>query len=199
MIGKVFGIIFQPVPTWHEVAGMSEAELKRYLKYPAILALIPAIAWFYGTTRVGWSVGGRETVHFSAGSAAAIAPLFYLAQLVAIWVIGYFVHWMAQTYGAESSISKGVVLAGFCATPILLFGAFGVHPLFWLDFLVGLIAVSHAVYLLYLGIPIVMRIPQERGFLFASAVVAVGMVMAVVVMVATVILWDMGFTPTFTD
>lgn len=199
MIGKVFGIIFQPVKTWHEVADMSETELKQYLKYPAILALVPAIAWFYGTTRVGWSIGNHDVVHFSTGSAAAIAPLFYLAQLTGIWVVGYFVHWMAQTYGAESSITRGVVLAGFCATPLLVFGVFGVHPLFWLDFFVGLVAVTHSVYLLYLGIPIVMRIPEERGFLFASAVVAVGLVMAVVVMVATVILWDMGFMPTFTD
>jgi hypothetical protein len=44
-----------------------------------------------------------------------------------------------------------------------------------------------------------MRIPEERGFLFASAVVAVGLVMAVLVMGATVMLWDLGYTPTFTD
>ena len=199
MIGKIFGIIFQPVKTWHEIAELSEAELKRYLWYPVILAILPAVAWYYGTTAVGWSVAGGETVYFSTASAAAIAPLFYLAQLGAIWAVGFFVHWMADTYGAESSMLKGVVITGFCATPILIFGVFGFHPMFWLDFLVGLVVVSHAVYLLYLGIPIVMRIPEERGFLFASAVVAVGMVAAIIVMGATVMLWDMGFTPTFTD
>lgn len=199
MIGKVFGMMFQPTKTWHEVADMSEAELKGYLKYPAILAIIPAAAWYYGTTQVGWSIGDRDVVRFSAGSAAAIAPLFYLAQLAAIWIIGYFVHWMADTYGAESTATKGMVIAGFCATPVLLFGIFGIKPQFWLDFLVGMLAACYAIYLLYLGIPIVMRIPEERGFLFASAVVAVGLVMAVVVMVSTVILWDLGFAPTFID
>ena len=71
--------------------------------------------------------------------------------------------------------------------------------MFWLDFIVGLAAVSYSVYLLYLGIPIVMGIPEERGFLFASAVVAVGLVMAVIIMGATVMLWDMGYAPAFTD
>jgi hypothetical protein len=81
----------------------------------------------------------------------------------------------------------------------LLSGIVGFVPMFWIDFIVGMLVVSYAAYLLYLGIPIVMKIPEERGFLFASAVVAVGLVMAVVVMGATVMLWDMGSTPTFTD
>jgi hypothetical protein len=32
---------------------------------------------------------------------------------------------------------------------------------------------------MYLGIPIVMRIPQERGFLFSSAVLAISLVILV--------------------
>jgi len=199
MIGKLFGIMSRPTKTWQDIAEMSEAKFRLYLAYPAILALLPAVAWYYGTTQIGWSLGDREAIKMSADSARNIAPLFYLAHLVAIGVIGYFVHWMASTYGAESSTVKGIVIVGFCATPLFLFGLFGFFPAFWLDMIAGLAAVSYSVYLLYLGIPLVMRIPEERGFLFASAVVAVALVMIVVGMGATVILWDMGFHPTFTD
>jgi hypothetical protein len=199
MIGKLFGIMSRPTKTWQDIAEMSEGKFRLYLAYPVILALIPAFAWFYGTTQIGWSLGDREAIKFSTESASAIAPLFYLAHLFVIVVIGFFVHWMAATYGAESSIVKGVVLVGFCATPIFLFGLLGFFPTFWLDMIVGLAAVTYAVYLLYIGIPLVMRIPEERGFLFASAVVAVALVMIVVGMGATVMLWDMGFNPTFID
>lgn len=199
MIGKLFGIMSRPNKTWQDIAEMSEGKFRLYLAYPAILALIPAFAWYYGTTQIGWSLGDREAIKFSAESARNIAPLFYLAHLVAIGVIGYFVHWMAATYGAESSVVKGIVLVSFCATPLFLFGLLGFYPIFWLDMLVGLAAVGYAVYLLYTGIPQVMRIPEDRGFLFASAVVAVALVMIVVGMGATVILWDMGFDPAFVD
>jgi hypothetical protein len=43
----------------------------------------------------------------------------------------------------------------------------------WIDLIIGVVAISWAVYLMYLGIPIVMNIPQERGFLFSSAILAI--------------------------
>ena len=49
------------------------------------------------------------------------------------------------------------------------------------------------------GVPIAMQIPKERGFLFASALVAVGLVMCAALLGATVMLWEMGAMPVFTD
>lgn len=199
MIGKVFGFLFQPGKQWQQVSTMSEGQLKPYLLYPVVLALLPAFAWYYGTTAIGWRVGDGELSRLTNESAMTIAVLYYFAQVIAIWVVGYFVHWMAETYEANTSITKGLVVAGFCATPILVAGAVGFYPSFALDMMVGIAAVSYAVYLLYKGIPISMNIPEERGFLFASAVAAIGMIGLIILMCATVILWDMGFAPVFVD
>ena len=199
MIGKMFGLIFKPKQTWNEIADVPEANFGRYLIYPILMSLIPAICWYIGTTAVGWRVGNGDIIRLTTDSALAIAVLFYCAELAAIVMTGYFVHWMASTYGAESSLVKGIVIVGFTVTPLMLSGLVGLHPIFTLDMLIGILAIAHSVYLLYIGIPIVMSIPEERGFLFASAVIAVGLVGVIVVMVGTVILWDFGFTPSFTD
>ena len=106
---------------------------------------------------------------------------------------------MSQTYGAKSTISRGIVIAGFTATPLFIAGLTGFYPLLWLDLLIGVVAVCWAVYLLYLGIPIVMDIPEERGFLFSSAVIAICLVMVICIMGGSVILWDFGAAPAFTD
>ena len=45
--------------------------------------------------------------------------------------------------------------------------------------LAGTAAAAYPLYLLYIGIPIVYDIPKERGFMFASATVAVGLVLMV--------------------
>lgn len=113
--------------------------------------------------------------------------------------LGFFIHWMAGTYGAETSFVKGIVVAGLTVTPLFVFGLAGFYPLLWVDMLLGLVAVSWSVYLLYLGIPIMMNIPEERGFLFSTAVVGVGLVILVSLMVTTVILWDFSTGPAFTD
>ena len=62
-----------------------------------------------------------------------------------------------------------------------------------------MIAVSWSVYLMYLGIPIVMDIPEERGFLFSSAVLAIALVILVCILVVSVLAWEYGAAPAFTD
>ncbi|MEQ9208301.1 MAG: hypothetical protein RLN96_00450, partial [Pseudomonadales bacterium] len=67
------------------------------------------------------------------------------------------------------------------------------------DLLIAIVASSWAVYLLYKGIPLAMKMPPERGFLYATSVVGVVLVMVSAMMGATLILWDMGFEPVFRD
>jgi hypothetical protein len=167
--------------------------------YPIIFALLPAIAWYIGTTRVGWQIGSGAPVRITAESAAIIALLFYVTMIASIAGIGYMIHWMALTYGAQSTFAKGIMIAALTATPLFIAGAVGFHPSLVIDLIVGVAALAYAVYLLYIGIPIVMRIPQERGFLFSSAVIAVCMVIFIAIMGASVILWDSVAPPVFSD
>jgi hypothetical protein len=199
MFKHALGLLFQPSQEWKNVADLPDATLRTLVLLPCILALIPAVAWYYGTTQVGWTVGSGDPVKLTAESARAIIILFYFAMVTAVAIIGYFIHWMSDTYGADSSFAKGIVIAGLTATPLFLAGATGFYPVLWLDMLIGVVAVCWAVYLLYLGIPIVMKIPEERGFLFSSAVIAICLVMFICIMVGSVILWDFGAAPAFTD
>jgi hypothetical protein len=199
MVCTPFGLLYQPRQAWTRLAENIPASLPGALVFPLILAVLPAVAWYYGTTKKGWAIGSDDVARLTPDSALTVVILFYLAMVTAVIGIGAMLHWMSQTYGAQSTLAKGITITGFTATPLFVTGAVGFYPLFLLDMLIGLIAVCYAVYLLYLGIPIVMKIPEERGFLFASAVVAVCLVFLIVIMGATVILWDLGATPTFTD
>lgn len=199
MLSKMFGLMFHPRSTWRAIGEIPEAKLKFYLLYPVIMGLIPTFAWYYGTTQVGWTVAGDSLTRLTPGSAAGIAVCFFFAQLAAIAIIGYLIHWMSKTYGADTSTVKGIVLAGFTATPLMLAGIVGVYPLLTLDLLIAIAAASYAVFLLYEGVPIAMKLPADRGFLYASAIVGVVLVMVVSLMGATLILWDFGFAPVFQD
>jgi hypothetical protein len=199
MFNHAIGILVRPSTQWRSVAKLPEPSLNTLILYPCIMAVLPAVAWFYGTTVVGWSVGDGDAIKLTPDSARAIVILFYFAMVGAIAGIGYFIHWMADTYGANSTIAKGIAIAGLSATPHFLAGATGFYPLLWMDLLLGVVAVSWSVYLLYLGIPLVMDIPEERGFLFSSAVIAICLVMVTCIMVGSVILWDFGAAPAFTD
>lgn len=197
MLIHMFGLLVQPRRQWQLIAGLSEKNLRRHLPYVIVLALLPALAWYFGTTRVGWSIGGGDPIRITSDSALSLVAVFYCALVLAVVAVGYFIHWMAKTYGAKSDPMKGIVVAGFTATPIFIAGAAGFYPVLWLDILLAIVAAAYAVYLLYLGIPIVMGVSEERGFLYASAVVTVSLVVAVVVMVATVLFWSFVAAPVF--
>lgn len=201
MIQHTFGLLFRPSQQWRNIAELPESSQNMLVLYPFIFAILPAVAWYWGTSQVGWTVGSYDQViRLTQASALQINILFYCVMVAAVAIIGYFIHWMSDTYGAEhSTIAKGIMIAGLTATPLFIMGLVGFYPILWVDLLLGVVAISWAVYLMYLGIPIVMRIPQERGFLFSSAILAISLVILVSIMVVTILAWDYGAAPAFTD
>jgi hypothetical protein len=197
MIQHFAGILTSPKREWQRIA--SGAERTGNLVYVLLMALMPAAAWYYGTTQVGWTVGEGELTRLTTASAIRLIALFYLAMVVSVCLIGWFIHWMAANYGAQSTPMRGVTIAAYTATPLFVAGLIGFAPTLWLALLVSILAISWSVYLLYTGIPAVMGVPQERGFLFASAVVAVCLVILIAIMGASVILWDFGAAPEYTN
>jgi len=126
-----------------------------------------------------------------------MAILYYLAFLAAIFSIAIMIRWMGQTYGADQPLSRCLTLSVFIPVPILLIGVMQLYPVLWINLVVALPALAYSVMLLYTGIPIMMEIPKERGFLFSSAVLGFGLVGLVGMLVVTVILWGNGLEPMF--
>jgi hypothetical protein len=201
MIQHTFGLLFKPRQQWQTIAELPESSQNLLVIYPFVFALFPAIAWYWGTSHVGWTVGSyNEVIKLTADSALQVNILFYCVMVASVAAIGYAIHWMSSTYGAEhSTIAKGIMVAGLTATLLFITGLVGFYPLLWADLIIGVVAISWAVYLMYLGIPIVMNIPQERGFLFSSAILAIGLVLLVSIMVVSILAWDFGAAPAFTD
>ncbi len=198
LLNHVWGLFAHPEDEWKTIRKERCTVTRCYCSHVLILAAIPAIAGYIGTTQVGWAVpGGREIHTLTQQSALQIAILFYFTMLVAVLSIGAMIHWMGKTYGSKQPLSQCIVLASYTATPLFLIGAMLLYPLLWLNMLIGLPALAYTVYLLYTGVPVMMGVTKERGFLFASAVLAVGLVMLVALLVTTVILWDLGIGPMF--
>jgi hypothetical protein len=118
--------------------------------------------------------------------------------VLGIFVMGYVIKWMGQTYVKSVRLSEAVALAAFVSVPLLLVGVFEIFPILWVNFLVGLLALGYAVFLLYTGLPILMDIPKEKGFLYATAILGFGMVALVGMLVLTALLWGVGIEPSFT-
>lgn len=192
-----FGLLAHPDQEWQAIRNESESVTRLYTGHIFLLALIPAVAGFYGTSQVGWQIGDGQITRLSVASAVQLSVLFYAAMLTGIFVLGKFIDFFAATYDAVERTPRGVALAAYTATPIFLIGVIAAYPNIWINMLAGLVAAAYAVYLLYEGLPILMKIPEERGFMFASAVLTVGLVMFVALLAISVVIWSMGIGPVY--
>ncbi|MGK0443612.1 MAG: hypothetical protein ACJA1U_000539 [Bermanella sp.] len=191
----MFGLMYHPKSEWDSIKREDHSLGHIYLTHLLFLAAIPPFALLVGTTQVGWSFVGKEFYYLSFESALPLAGAFYLALLAGMFFIAYTTYWMERTFGAEASLERCLLFTTFTSTPMFLSGIIGLIPILWLDVFVVMAAVSYTVYLLYAGVPIFMNIPEERGFIFASSILTVGLCGLVGMMAATVIIWGMGFAP----
>lgn len=196
-LGHTVGLLTHPDREWEAIRNDSESVSMLYLGHILLLALIPAAAGFYGTTQVGWQIGGGQVIRLTEASALQLSLLFYAAMLAGIYVLGRFIDFFAATYEVKDDKPRGVILAAYTATPVFLMGVIAVYPNIWVNMLAGLIAIAYSVYLLYEGLPILMKIPPERGFMFASSVLTVGLVMFVALLAITVVIWSVGVGPVY--
>jgi hypothetical protein len=195
LLNHVVGLLTDPENEWRAVRREHGGILRSYFSHIFFLAAVPVVAAYLGTTHVGWQISARETHWLTPESARPMAIASYVTLLFGVFFMGQLIHWMSRTYGTKADLDLCVALAGHAATPLFLIGVSLAYPLLWLNMLLGLPALAYAVFLLYTGVPIMTGIPKERGFLFASAVLAVGLVMFVGILAATVILWSAGVGP----
>ena len=196
-IYRVTGLFLRPITTWEEIL-KDKGNILAAMVPALILALIPAICGYIGTTQTGWTIGAGDPVRITEDSAAIIAIMYYTIIQVAVFSVGWMIHWMAKTYGSNPSLPTCIRLAAYIPTPLFLVGFMQLNPVLWLNLVVGLPATAYTVFLLYTGIPTMMGISKDRGFLFSSAVLMVGMIGLVGMLAVTVFLWGIGMEPVLT-
>ncbi len=197
--GRALGLITHPILEWKSIRLESEKSDQSPFGHVVILALIPAVASYIGSTITGWQIAGGDPVRLTPTSAMILCVLFYIAMNCGVFIMGKFIDFFAGTYGVTDGKSRGYTLAAYAASPLFIAGVAAVYPSIWVVLLVGIAAMGYAVVLLYQGLPIVMGIPEERGFMFSSAVMTVGLVMLVSLFAATVIIWSVGFSPVYIE
>ncbi|MDT8894295.1 Yip1 family protein [Halomonas sp. I1] len=192
MLTHVWGLIAHPNREWKQIKEERETLTHLYEHHVLLLAAIPVVCSYIGTTQVGWSLGGGTTIQLSYLDALGAGVVFYLVILAAVYAVGKVIRYMAKRYTNPPSQSQCIVFAGYVATPMFLSGIVAVYPLIWLCLLAGVIGLCYTAYLLYLGIPGFLNISKEEGFIVSSTTLAFGVLILEALLGLTVLLWGYG-------
>ncbi|KFC09196.1 putative membrane protein [Trabulsiella guamensis ATCC 49490] len=192
-MNHVWGLFSHPEREMHVIRGENESVSHHYTHHVLIMAAIPVICAFIGTTQLGWNFGDGTVVKLSPVTGLFSAVLFYALMLIGVAAMGRVIWWMARHYPQRPSLRHCMVFAGYVATPLFLSGIVALYPLVWLCALAGTIALFYTGYLLYLGVPTFLNINKEEGLSFSSSTLAIGVLVLEVLLALTVILWGYGY------
>lgn len=196
ILNHIWGLYAHPLEEWKTIDQRHES-FRFALTHILLIALIPCFAAYYASAHLGWSIGTRDAIYLTESSAAMMATAMYIGMIGGVFALAYLIHWMAKTFGADPTYTQSLELAAYTATPAIMSGIAALYPELWFVTMAFLAGVAYSVYLLYTGVPILMHIPEERGFIYASSVVTAGLIMMVVLMVTSAMLWTNGFGPTY--
>ncbi len=192
-MNHVWGLLSHPDREMQVIKRENETVSHHYTHHVLIMAAIPVICAFIGTTQFGWSFGENVVVPLSLSTGFYLAILFYGLMLAGVAVMGRVIWWMARNYPQRPSLARCMVFAGYIATPMFLSGIVALYPLVWLCALVGTVALFYTGYLLYVGIPTCLNINKEEGLNFSSSTLAIGVLLLEILLALTVILWGYGY------
>jgi len=197
MSAPLIKLFTQPNFAWTDIRREEEAHPRHYLAHLLLLALIPAVCLFLGTTYVGWSLAAGETVRLSTASALQLSIMLYVAIVAGVAVIGGFIRWMSRTFDARPTLNQCIGFAAYTVTPFFVAGIAGLYPSRWLAILVLGAASVYSTFLLFVGLPTFMHERKEQGLLYSACVWGVGLLVMVTILVSMILLWFNVLAPEY--
>lgn len=178
LITRVKNMVLTPKTEWPVVEREPTSIGQLYISYVAPLALLAAVLAFIHISLIGVHLpfGGTIRQPFSAGLMSLVMTL--VGAFVGLLIVGLVINVLAPTFGGVRDLRQAVKTAAYAFTPAWLGSLFGLLPAF--SILLQLAADCYAIYVLYLGLPVMMRGKQEKAAGYTATVVICTIVLGIV-------------------
>ncbi len=176
LIQRAQAILLKPRETWPAIADEPATTASIYSEYVVFLAAIPAIASFIGLSIIGagaFGISYREPI----GAGLVRMVLGFAMSLAGVYVMAMIVDAMAPSFSATRNPLNALKLVAYGATAGFVGGVFSLLPMLsWLGFFAG----CYSIYLLYAGMPVLMKCPPEKAAGYTAVVVIIAIVAGLV-------------------
>jgi hypothetical protein len=177
---RVKNILTTPRSEWAAIAREFTEPAFLFVRYVAVLALIPALAGFIGQSLVGVKVS-VGTFREPILSGLAHAAIGYLLSFVIVYVVAMAIDLLAAPFGGRRNFMNALKLSVYAYTPVWLAGIFLLMP--GLRFLT--ILSLYAGYLLWTGLPVLLDVPRARVPAFVAAILVIAVALTLLLALAT--------------
>lgn len=177
LVLRAKNIVLQPMAEWPVIAAETTDTKSLFVGYVLPLAAIGPIATWLGTSLIGVSLPLLGTYRTPLGAGLANALVHYVLAVAGVFVVGLIIDALAPTFGGEKNSIQAMKCAVYAYTPAWLAGIFHLIPALGV---VALLVSFYSLYVLYLGLPVMMKAPKDKAVGYTVVVVLCAIVLTVV-------------------
>lgn len=178
LIERVKRLLLNPKDEWLVIDKEVVDTASLYKFYIAPLAAIGPVCSMIGLSLVGMTLPMMGTYHMPFGAAVVQAILNFALMLGGVYVVALIIDGLAPTFGAQRNKMQALKLAAYASTASWLGGVFTLIPAFGM---LSLLAALYSLYLFYLGLPLLMQVPEEKVVGYLAVVVISAIALFIVV------------------
>jgi hypothetical protein len=166
-------LVLQPKQEWQVIATEATTTGQLYTNYIMPLAAIGPIASIIGMSLFGITVPFVGTYRVPIGTAITHSIISYVFTLAGIFILALIIDALAPSFLGEKSQIQALKVAAYSCTAAWLGGIFSLIPSISI---LAIIPGIYSLYLLYLGLPVLMKSPQDKALGYTIVVLIVAIV-----------------------
>jgi hypothetical protein len=181
LIERIKNIVLTPKTEWPVIEPEPTSIAQLYTGYVMPMAGFAAVMSFIRMSVIGVSLPFGGTIRTPVVSGLVASVVTFVLGLIGLYLVGFIINMLAPTFSGTRNQRQALKTAAYALTPAWLGTALTFLPL---GTLLQLVAGIYGIYVLYLGLPVMMRSQQDKAGGYTAAVVActilVGILFAVV-------------------
>jgi hypothetical protein len=177
LIARAKAILLHPREEWQIITEESTNIQNLYKEYIMILAGIGPIASIIGMSIVGISLPFVGSFRVPLTTSIASSVVNYLMTLAGVYVFALIIDALAPTFSGEKKFGQAFKLATYSSTAAWIAGIFTIIPAMSVLGILG----CYSLFLLYTGLPILMKVPKEKALGYTITVVIAAIIIFMII------------------
>lgn len=178
LVERVKNILLTPQAEWEKIDAEPADVNKIYMGYVLPLAVLSAICGFIGMSVFGLNLMGTTyRVGLVPGAVGAVIQV--AAGVGGVFLMAFIANALAPTFGSQQNMGQAHKLAAYGSTAGFLAGVFSIFPPLAMLGIVGL----YSLYLIYVGLPKMMKTPEDKRIAYFLSIIVVAIIAGVVLSV----------------
>jgi hypothetical protein len=192
LIERIKNICITPKSEWSVINEEVSSHKSIIIGYILPLAGLSAISIFIGNSFIGQNLPILGSYRIPVSTGLGIAFFSIIMAIVSTWLLSVIINALAPTFGGTKDHLKAFKVAVYSYTPAWVAGLFYIIPF---STLLSIIAAGYGLYLLYLGLPLLMKNNEDKSVGYTALIIFAAIVLSLFINMSVSLIAKMGVIP----